>query len=57
MTVEDLTAALKEYDYFFLDEATDEFVTKYASLFDGDVRAQVLYSVVHNGESVLLTQQ
>ena len=55
MAVEDLQAALTTYDYFFLDDATDEFAAKYASLFDGEVRAQVLYRVVHDGDNVLLT--
>ena len=55
MTVDDLQSALATYDYFFLDDATDEFTAKYASLFDGEVRAQVLYRVVHDGDNVLLT--
>ena len=54
MTLDELKDAVKVYDYFFLDDATDEFVAKYGSLFEGEVKAQVLYRVVKDGDDVSL---
>lgn len=47
MSVEDLKTALKTYDYFFLDVLSDEFISKFGALFDGEVKAQTLYCVDH----------
>ena len=57
MTADDLAGALKEYDYFFLDKLSDEFVAKYGTLFDGEVKAQTLYVVEHVGDAVSLVER
>ncbi len=54
MTMEELATALETYDYFFLDKVSDEFVAKYGSLFDGEVKEQVLYIVGHTHEVKLI---
>ena len=54
MTKEELVAALDGYDYFFVDNATDEFVSKYGALFDGEVKEKVLYRINRTDDGIVL---
>ena len=54
MTKEELVLALDGYDYFFVDNATDEFVSKYGALFDGEVKEKVLYRINRTDDGIVL---
>ena len=47
MSVEELTNELNNYDYFFIDKVSDKFINKFGKLFNGDIKAQTLYRVLH----------